>query len=142
MVIWVIIITQVLCAVVKHLSVNSEIRRNRILTGVCQADTGIFFGGKDMIIVLKKNADEKKVEELKESFLEKGLKLHISQGMNTLLIGLIGDTTELDEEQIGAMEVVESVKRIREPYKKANKSMHPQDTIVDVCGRKIGSGNF
>ena len=95
-----------------------------------------------MIIVLKKNADEKKVEELKESFLEKGLKLHISQGMNTLLIGLIGDTTELDEEQIGAMEVVESVKRIREPYKKANKSMHPQDTIVDVCGRKIGSGNF
>ena len=95
-----------------------------------------------MIIVLKKNADEKKVEELKESLIRRGLRLHMSQGLDTMLIGLIGDTTELQEDQFQALEIVESVKRIKEPYKKANRSMHPEDTVVDVCQRKIGGGNF
>ena len=66
----------------------------------------------------------------------------MSEGLDTTLIGLIGDTTELQEDQFQALEVVESVKRIKEPYKKANRSMHPDDTVIDVCGRKIGSGNF
>ena len=78
-----------------------------------------------MIIVLKKNADEKKVEELKESLIWRGLRLHMSQGLDTMLIGLIGDTTELQDDQFQALEIVESVKRIKEPYKKANRSMHP-----------------
>ena len=95
-----------------------------------------------MIIVLKKNADEKKVEELKESLIRRGLRLHMSQGLDTMLIGLIGDTTELQEDQFQALEIVESVKRIKEPYKKANRSMHPEDTVVDVCQRKIGGRNF
>ena len=95
-----------------------------------------------MIIVLKKGADERKVEELKKNLLDRGLKLHMSEGLVTTLIGLIGDTTELQEDQFQALEVVESVKRIKEPYKKANRSMHPDDTVIDVCGRKIGSGNF
>lgn len=55
-----------------------------------------------MIIVLKKNADEKKVEELKESLIRRGLRLHMSQGLDTMLIGLIGDTTELQEDQFQA----------------------------------------
>ncbi|MFQ7549771.1 MAG: hypothetical protein ACLRMZ_05085 [Blautia marasmi] len=95
-----------------------------------------------MIIVLKKGADDRKVEELKKSLLERGLKLHLSEGLDTTLIGLIGDTTELQEDQFEALEVVESVKRIKEPYKKANRSMHPADTVIDVCGRKIGAGIF
>lgn len=95
-----------------------------------------------MIIVLKKGADERKVEELKKNLLDRGLKLHMSEGLDTTLIGLIGDTTELQEDQFRALEVVESVKRIKEPYKKANRSMHPDDTVIDVCGRKIGGGNF
>ena len=60
-----------------------------------------------MILVLKNNADQKKVEELKKQLTDMGLKLHLSEGMNTSLIGLIGDTTEVDEEWLGALEVVE-----------------------------------
>ena len=95
-----------------------------------------------MIIVLKKNADPKKVELLKESLTEKGLKLHLSDGVESSLIGLIGDTTHIHEDQLRALEVVDDVKRIREPYKKANRSMHPEDTVIDVCGQKIGGGYF
>ena len=68
-----------------------------------------------MILVLKNNADQKKVEELKKQLTDMGLKLHLSEGMNTSLIGLIGDTTEVDGEWLGALEVVETEKRIDEP---------------------------
>ena len=95
-----------------------------------------------MILVLKKGADEKKVESLKQQLKDMGLGLHLSDGTNASLIGLIGDTTEVDAEWLGALDVVESVKRIKEPYKKANKDMHPNDTIIDVAGRKIGGGHF
>ena len=95
-----------------------------------------------MILVLKQGADERKVEQLKQELVERGLKLHLSQGLNTSLIGLIGDTTEVDEEWLGALDVIESVKRIKEPYKKANRNMHPQDTVIDIAGRKIGGGHF
>lgn len=71
-----------------------------------------------------------------------GLQLHLSDGVNTSLIGLVGDTTEVDAEWLSALDVVESVKRIKEPYKKANKDMHPKDTVVDIAGRKIGGGFF
>ena len=95
-----------------------------------------------MILVLKKGADEKKVESLKQQLKDMGLGLHLSDGTDASLIGLIGDTTEVDAEWLGALDVIESVKRIKEPYKKANKYMHPNDTIIDVSGRKIGGGNF
>lgn len=95
-----------------------------------------------MILVLKKDADRKKVEELKQQLTDMGLGLHLSDGVNTSLIGLIGDTTEVDAEWLGALEIVESVKRIKEPYKKANKDMHPKDTVIDIAGRKIGGGYF
>ena len=95
-----------------------------------------------MILVLKKGADEKKVESLKQQLKDMGLGLHLSDGTDASLIGLIGDTTEVDAEWLGALDVIESVKRIKEPYKKANKDMHPNDTIIDVSGRKIGGGNF
>lgn len=62
--------------------------------------------------------------------------------MESSLIGLIGDTTHIQEDQLRALEVVDDVKRIREPYKKASRSMNPTDTVVDVCGHKIGGGNF
>lgn len=95
-----------------------------------------------MILVLKKGADKNKVEELKQQLKEMGLTLHLSEGMNTSLIGLIGDTTEIDAEWLGALDVVASVKRIKEPYKKVNIDMHPNPTVVEVCGRKIGGGHF
>ena len=95
-----------------------------------------------MILVLKKGADENKVESLKQQLKDMGLGLHLSDGANASLIGLIGDTTEVDAEWLGALDVVESVRRIKEPYKKANKDMHPNDTVIDVAGRKIGGGHF
>ena len=90
-----------------------------------------------MIVVLKKGADEEKVDALKQELTHMGLQLHLSDGVNTSLIGLVGDTTEVDAEWLSALDVVESVKRIKEPYKKANKDMHPKDTVVDIAGRKL-----
>lgn len=95
-----------------------------------------------MIIILKRNADPKKVAELKESLVERGFKLHLSDGDAASLIGLIGDTTGLHEDWLRASGVVENVRRISEPYKKANRTMHPEDTVIDVCGKKIGGGHF
>lgn len=95
-----------------------------------------------MIIVLKKNAEETKVKKLKENLVQMGLKLHLSQGEDTTIIGLVGDTTEIEPEQLQAFDVVETVKRIKEPYKKANRSMHPQDSVIDICGKKIGGNHF
>ena len=95
-----------------------------------------------MILVLKQGADEKKVEELKQQLMAQGLKLHLSEGINTSLIGLIGDTTEVSEDWLNALDVIESVKRIKEPYKKASKKMHPLPSVFDIEGKKIGGEYF
>ena len=95
-----------------------------------------------MIIILKQNANQAKVEKLKEDLIRRGFKLHLSQGTEASLIGLIGDTSSIHEDWLKAIDVVEDVKRIREPYKKASRSMHPEDSVIDVCGTKIGGGNF
>lgn len=95
-----------------------------------------------MIIILKQNANQDQVERLKETLIHRGFKLHLSQGTEASLIGLIGDTSSIQEDWLRAIDVVEDVKRIREPYKKASRSMHPEDSILDIGGRKIGGGNF
>lgn len=95
-----------------------------------------------MIIILKQNANPEKVDELKQTLTSQGFKLHLSEGTQASLIGLIGDTSSIHEDWLSAFDVVDSVRRIREPYKKASRSMHPEDTIVDICGTKIGGGNF
>ena len=95
-----------------------------------------------MIIILKKDANKQKVESLKTELVNQGFKRHLSEGTEASLIGLIGDTSMIHEDWLRANDVVEDVRRIREPYKKANRSMHPDDTVIDICGRKIGGGNF
>lgn len=95
-----------------------------------------------MIIILKANAEAQKVEELKSAIVEKGLSIHESQGTSSKIIGIVGDTSMLDEDSLLSNEVVENIKRIQEPYKKANRKMHVEDSIVDICGRKIGGGHF
>ena len=95
-----------------------------------------------MIIILKRDANRQKVEQLKQTLTDRGFKLHLSEGTEASLIGLIGDTSTIQEDWLKALDVVEDVRRIREPYKKANRTMHPDDTVVDICGRKIGGGNF
>ena len=92
-----------------------------------------------MIIILKRNANKEKVENLKTELVNQGFKLHLSEGTEA---SLIGDTCLLLDDWLKANDVVEDVRRFREPYKKANRSMHPEDTVIDVCGRKIGGGSF
>lgn len=97
---------------------------------------------KKVIIILKKNAEEQQVNRLKEDLKSQGVELHASEGTQATVIGLIGDTTHVSEDHIRAYDIVEDVKRIKEPYKQANRNMHPMDTIVDVSGKKFGSGFF
>ncbi len=95
-----------------------------------------------MIAVVKPGTEEKKLEAL-ISWLEKqNVSVHISRGHNYTVLGLIGDTVEIDMDLIGSLEIVDSVKRISEPFKQCNRKFHPDDTIVNVGGVKIGGGNF
>lgn len=95
-----------------------------------------------MIIVLKPGAGDNKIAEMEHFLAEKGLKAHISKGETTTIIGAVGDTTVLDADDIQSIDYVESVKRVSEPYKAVNRKIHPEDTVVDVNGVKIGEGYF
>jgi 3-deoxy-7-phosphoheptulonate synthase len=70
------------------------------------------------------------------------LGLHESAGTTSTIIGVVGDTSQVDIDMISALDIVESVKRIQEPYKAANRKFHPPDSVVEVNGVKIGGGNF
>lgn len=95
-----------------------------------------------MIVQLKLNTPEVKVGELIDKIREKGLDTNYIVGDNHSVIGIIGDTSKVDIEEIEAQDYVDKVIRVQEPYKKANRAFHPTDTIIDVNGIKIGGGNF
>ena len=95
-----------------------------------------------MIVIFKPNASPEKVKALCARFEQDGLKIHNSEGEHTHLIGLIGDTSSVDIDLVRANDIVEDVKRVSEPYKKANRKFHPADTVVGVAGHKIGGGHF
>jgi len=95
-----------------------------------------------MIAVLKNSATKEQVENLVEWFSKQGLKVHQSQGDYCTILGLIGDTTMVDIDLLQGLDIIESVTRISEPFKKANRKFHPEDTVVDVGGIKIGGGNI
>ena len=91
-----------------------------------------------MIITLKKDAAQNEIERLMKSFEDKGLSVTLIQGANYNVFGLVGDTSLLDEKLIRANVIVENVSRIAAPYKKANRIFHPEDSIIDINGIKIG----
>ena len=95
-----------------------------------------------MIVIVKDSARPEQIEKLKVNFESMGLQVHFSKGMNTTLLGLVGDTTSVDIGKIASLDIVEEVKRIQEPYKNANRKFHPADSVVDVNGVKIGGGSF
>ena len=95
-----------------------------------------------MIVILKPNADKNQVAALENWILERGLVIHRSEGASSTLLGLVGDTSKIDIDLIGALEIVENVKRVQEPYKNANRKFHPEDTVVEIGDVKIGGGNF
>ncbi len=95
-----------------------------------------------MIIIVKKGADESQVENLKALLKSRNIEPHVSKGSMQTIIGCVGDVAHLDPSLIEALDVVESVQRIQEPYKAANRKFHPEDTAIDCSGVKIGAGHF
>ena len=95
-----------------------------------------------MIVILKENPEQKQLDNLISWLESMNLSIHISEGTHHTVLGLIGDTTIVDIDLISALDIVEDVKRIAEPFKNANRKFHPDDMVIDVCGRKIGGGNF
>ncbi|MDR2047109.1 MAG: 3-deoxy-7-phosphoheptulonate synthase [Clostridiales bacterium] len=94
-----------------------------------------------MILVIK-NEKKNELGKLVAWIKKQGLDVHTSEGANATVVGLIGDVSRIDIDLIASLEAVDSVKRISEPYKKANIKFHPDDTVVDVGGVKIGGGGF
>ncbi len=95
-----------------------------------------------MIIILKKGASATELENLKALLQSKNITPHVSQGELETIVGCVGDISHLDPGVIEAMDSVESVQRIQEPYKAANRKFHPEDSVIDCGGTKIGGGNF
>ena len=95
-----------------------------------------------MIVVVKKEHEETQLENLIDWIKGLGLEVHESRGENSIILGLIGDTTKVDIDLLYSLDIVDTVKRIQEPYKDANRKFHPEDTIVDVKGHKFGGGHF
>ncbi len=93
-----------------------------------------------MIITLKKDAPQNEVDRLFKEFEDKGLQVNIIHGENFNVFGLVGDTTHMDPRDILSNQWIENVQRVQAPYKLANRMFHPEDTIVDVAGIKIGEG--
>ena len=95
-----------------------------------------------MIIIVKKDHTEKELSHLIDWVKDQGLKVDVSAGENSTVLGLIGDTAKIDIDLVRSLDIVESVKRIQEPFKEANRKFHPEDTVVDVSGVKFGGKNF
>ena len=96
-----------------------------------------------MVIVMKPNTKQEDIESLVRR-LEKEENVHvgITNGVGCTILGLVGDTIHLDIHKLEMEPYVERVMRVQEPYKKANRKFHPEDTVADVCGVPIGGGNF
>ena len=95
-----------------------------------------------MIAVLKHGTTPEQTQHLVNWLKHLNLDVHISQGQEITVLGLIGDTSRVDMELLGSLEIVESVKRVSEPYKQANRKFHPNDTVIQIGNAKIGGGNF
>ena len=95
-----------------------------------------------MIAVLKSSATKQQIDNLVEWFEKQGLRVNESKGEYCTVLGLIGDTTRIDTDLLQGLDIIESVTRISEPFKKANRKFHPEDSVVDIGGVKIVGGNF
>ena len=95
-----------------------------------------------MIAVLKRGTTNEQRTQLINWLKRMNLDVHISEGKEVTVLGLIGDTSRVDLELLNSLEIVDSVKRVSEPFKQANRKFHPQDTVVTVGDVKIGGGHF
>ena len=96
-----------------------------------------------MIAVVKNTATDEQLEHLINWIEERGFKTNVSQGDHNTIVGIIGDTTRIDSFLLESMTIIERVQRVSEPFKKANRTFHPEDTVID-CGHGVllGGGHF
>ncbi|KFX59597.1 3-deoxy-7-phosphoheptulonate synthase [Clostridium botulinum] len=95
-----------------------------------------------MIIILKQKAEQEEIEKLTSILENQGVKVNPVIGTDISILGLVGDTSRIDKEQIEANEIVKKVMHVQEPFKKANRMFHPEATIIDVNGQKIGGNKI
>ncbi len=95
-----------------------------------------------MIAILRQGTTDQQRDSLCDWFRNMGLQVHVSQGEFQCIIGLIGDTSKVDINLLESLSIIESVKRITEPFKNANRKFHTEDSIIDVSGALIGGGHF
>lgn len=95
-----------------------------------------------MIAILKSGTTPAQTQHLVDWLKGMNLDVHISEGTQVTILGLIGDTSRVDIELLSSLDMVESVKRVSEPYKQANRKFHPKDTVVEIGNTKIGGGHF
>ena len=96
-----------------------------------------------MVIIMKPGTKQERIQTLVTQLeQEHGVKVGITNGVGCSILGLVGDTTHIDMDKLSMNDDVERVMRVQEPYKKANRKFHPEDTLVDVCGVPVGGGHF
>ena len=95
-----------------------------------------------MIAILKNGTTTAQTEHLIQWLKAMNLDVHVSHGHEVTILGLVGDTSRVDIELLNSLEIVETVKRVSEPFKQANRKFHPEDTVIQVGDAKIGGGNF
>ena len=95
-----------------------------------------------MIAVLKQGTTPEQTEHLVNWLKRMNLDVHVSEGQEITVLGLIGDTSRVDMDLLKSLEIVDSVKRVSEPFKQANRKFHPNDTIIQIGDVRIGGGYF
>ncbi len=95
-----------------------------------------------MIAILKQGTTVEQREHLVQWLHNLNLDVHVSQGQEVTVLGLVGDTSRIDMELLGSLDIVSSVKRVSEPFKQANRKFHPLDTVIEIGDAKIGGGHF
>lgn len=95
-----------------------------------------------MIVIIRQDAPQDRIDRLLRELEARNFKTHLSEGSHTTIVGLIGDTSVVDINRLKALDIVEDVRRVTEPFKKANRKFHADDTVVDVDGIRIGGGHF
>ena len=95
-----------------------------------------------MIAVLKHGTTPEQTEHLLKWLKHMNLDVHVSQGKEVTILGLVGDTSRVDIELLSSLEIVDTVKRVSEPFKQANRKFHPNDSVISCGNAKIGGGNF
>ncbi|MEA5002180.1 MAG: 3-deoxy-7-phosphoheptulonate synthase [Christensenella sp.] len=94
-----------------------------------------------MIVVMKSDATQAEIMKVSDRLEQKGMQVQINHGIDCTVLGVLGDTYTVDKERIGLMGGVERVVSVQEPFKKANRKFHPEDSIIDISGVKIGDGD-